>query len=56
MGAALLGAAIALALLPFAPAGVPVMAAALGCLPFLREGGADELVGRAGAVRVRPTR
>ena len=37
-GAALLGAAIALALLPFAPAGVPVMAAVLGCLPFLRRG------------------
>ena len=36
VGAALLGAAIALALLPFAPAGVPVMAAVLGCLPFLR--------------------
>ena len=36
VGAALLGAAIALALLPVAPAGVPVMAAVLGCLPFLR--------------------
>ena len=39
VGAALLGAAIALALLPVAPAGVPVMAAALGCLPFLRRRG-----------------
>jgi len=35
LGAALLGAAIALALLPVAPAGVPVMAAALGSVPFL---------------------
>jgi 4-azaleucine resistance transporter AzlC len=34
--AALLGALIALVLLPVAPAGVPVMAAVLGCLPFLR--------------------
>ena len=39
VGAALLGAAIALALLPVAPAGVPVMAAVLGCLPFLRRRG-----------------
>jgi 4-azaleucine resistance transporter AzlC len=36
--AALLGALIALVLLPVAPAGVPVMAAVLGCLPFLRGG------------------
>ena len=35
LGAALLGAAIAFVLLPLAPAGVPVMAAALGCVPFL---------------------
>jgi 4-azaleucine resistance transporter AzlC len=35
LGAALLGAAIALALLPLTPAGVPVMAAVLGCVPFL---------------------
>ena len=35
VGAAVLGAAIALVLLPLAPAGVPVMAAALGCVPFL---------------------
>jgi 4-azaleucine resistance transporter AzlC len=35
-GAALLGAAVALALVPVAPAGVPVMAAALACLPFAR--------------------
>jgi 4-azaleucine resistance transporter AzlC len=35
LGAALLGAAIALVLLPLAPAGVPVMAAVLGCVPFL---------------------
>jgi 4-azaleucine resistance transporter AzlC len=34
--AALLGALIALVLLPIAPAGVPVMASVLGCLPFLR--------------------
>jgi 4-azaleucine resistance transporter AzlC len=34
--AALLGALIALVLLPVAPAGVPVMASVLGCLPFLR--------------------
>ena len=39
VGAALLGAAIALVLLPVAPAGVPVMAAVLGCLPFLRRRG-----------------
>lgn len=39
IGAALLGAAIALVLLPAAPAGVPVMASLLGCLPFLRGGG-----------------
>jgi 4-azaleucine resistance transporter AzlC len=38
--AALLGALIALVLLPIAPAGVPVMAAVLGCLPFLRQRGA----------------
>jgi 4-azaleucine resistance transporter AzlC len=36
--ASLLGALIALVLLPIAPAGVPVMAAVLGCLPFLRGG------------------
>jgi 4-azaleucine resistance transporter AzlC len=35
LGAALLGAAIALVLLPLTPAGVPVMAAVLGCVPFL---------------------
>jgi 4-azaleucine resistance transporter AzlC len=34
-GAAVAGAAIAVALLPVAPAGVPVMAAVLGCVPFL---------------------
>jgi 4-azaleucine resistance transporter AzlC len=38
VGAALLGALIALVLLPAAPAGVPVMASVLGCLPFLRGG------------------
>jgi hypothetical protein len=31
-----LGAAIGLALLPVAPAGVPVMASVLACIPFLR--------------------
>jgi 4-azaleucine resistance transporter AzlC len=36
--AALAGALIALVLIPVAPAGVPVMAAVLGCLPFLRGG------------------
>lgn len=36
--AAVLGALLALVLLPVAPAGVPVMAALLGCLPFLRGG------------------
>jgi 4-azaleucine resistance transporter AzlC len=36
VGAAALGAAIALVLLPVMPAGVPVMASVLGCLPFLR--------------------
>jgi hypothetical protein len=36
VGAAVLGAAIALVLLPLAPAGVPVMASVLGCVPFLR--------------------
>jgi 4-azaleucine resistance transporter AzlC len=36
--AALLGALIALVLLPVAPAGVPVMASVLGCVPFLRGG------------------
>jgi len=35
LGAALLGAAIALVLLPLTPSGVPVMAAVLGCVPFL---------------------
>jgi 4-azaleucine resistance transporter AzlC len=35
LGAALLGAAIALVLLPLTPAGGPVMAAVLGCVPFL---------------------
>ena len=35
LGAALLGAAIALVLLPLTPAGVPVMAAVLGSVPFL---------------------
>ena len=35
LGAALLGAAIALVLLPLTPAGVPVMAAVLGRVPFL---------------------
>jgi predicted branched-subunit amino acid permease len=34
-GAALLGALIAVVLLPHAPAGVPVMAAVLGCVPAL---------------------
>jgi predicted branched-subunit amino acid permease len=34
--AALLGAAIALALTPFTPAGVPIIAASLGCLVGLR--------------------
>jgi 4-azaleucine resistance transporter AzlC len=34
--AAVLGAAIALVLIPLVPAGVPVMASVLGCLPFLR--------------------
>jgi 4-azaleucine resistance transporter AzlC len=34
--AALLGALIAVVLLPIAPAGVPVMAAVLACVPFLR--------------------
>jgi 4-azaleucine resistance transporter AzlC len=36
--AALLGALIALVLIPLAPAGVPVIAAVLGCVPFLRGG------------------
>jgi predicted branched-subunit amino acid permease len=35
LGAALAGAAIALVLLPSAPAGVPVMVAVLACAPFL---------------------
>ena len=35
LGAALAGAAIAFVLLPFAPAGVPVMVAVLVCLPFV---------------------
>lgn len=35
VGAALLGAGIALVLLPVAPAGVPVMVSVLGCVPFL---------------------
>ena len=56
LGAALLGAAIALALLPFTPAGVPVMAAVLGCVRSCCAGGRpDELVGRARAVRAPPT-
>src|SRR4051794_31812069 len=38
-GAALAGAVIALVLLPLAPAGVPVMAAVLGAVPFLRRRG-----------------
>jgi 4-azaleucine resistance transporter AzlC len=36
VGAALAGAAIALVLVPLTPAGVPVMASVLGCVPFLR--------------------
>jgi 4-azaleucine resistance transporter AzlC len=36
IAAALLGAGIALALLPFAPPGVPIIAAALGCLVGVR--------------------
>jgi 4-azaleucine resistance transporter AzlC len=36
VGAALLGAATALVLVPIAPAGVPVMASVLACVPFLR--------------------
>jgi 4-azaleucine resistance transporter AzlC len=36
LGAALAGAAIALVLIPLTPAGVPVMVAALGGVPFLR--------------------
>ncbi len=36
--AALLGAAIALVLIPVTPAGVPVMASVLACVPFLRGG------------------
>lgn len=35
-GAALAGAALALALVPFVPAGLPVVAATLACLPGLR--------------------
>jgi 4-azaleucine resistance transporter AzlC len=35
VGAALAGAAIAAVLLPVTPAGLPVMAAVLGCVPFL---------------------
>jgi hypothetical protein len=35
--AAVLGAAIALALTPFAPAGVPIIAAAVVCLMGLRK-------------------
>ncbi|HYI17623.1 MAG TPA: AzlC family ABC transporter permease [Solirubrobacteraceae bacterium] len=35
LGAAVLGASIALVLLPLTPAGVPVMVAVLGCAPFL---------------------
>jgi 4-azaleucine resistance transporter AzlC len=48
-GAALLGAAIALVLLPAAPAGVPVMAALVACVPFLRRGHGEP----SGAVRRR---
>jgi 4-azaleucine resistance transporter AzlC len=39
VGAAALGAAIALALTPFTPAGVPIIAASLACLLGLSEGG-----------------
>lgn len=35
VGAAVAGAAIAIVLLPAAPAGVPVLVAVLGCLPFI---------------------
>lgn len=38
VGAALLGAAIALALLPATPAGVPVMVSVVACLPFVLRG------------------
>lgn len=49
--AALAGALIALALLPFTPAGVPVMASALAALPLLRRkrGGDGAGVGAGGA-------
>jgi predicted branched-subunit amino acid permease len=40
--ASLLGAAIALALTPFAPAGVPIVAASAACLLGLRRGPAEE--------------
>src|SRR4051794_26267240 len=36
LGAALLGAGIAVVLVPAAPAGVPVIASVLACVPFLR--------------------
>jgi 4-azaleucine resistance transporter AzlC len=46
---ALAGAAIALVLVPFTPAGVPVMASALAALPLLRgRGGGPGRVGRVG--------
>jgi predicted branched-subunit amino acid permease len=38
VGAAALGAAIAIALTPFTPAGVPIIAASLACLLGLSEG------------------
>ena len=41
-GAALIGALIALALTPIAPAGVPIIAASLAALVGLRRGGADQ--------------
>ena len=54
VGAAVAGAAIALVLLPLAPAGVPVMAAALvRAVPAAAGGRRDELVERARAVRRR---
>ncbi len=39
-GAAVLGAAVAAALVPVTPAGVPVMAATLAAVPFLRRSAA----------------
>ena len=49
LGAAALGAAIALALVPFAPAGVPVLVASLAALIGLSRGARDDLAARRAA-------